>query len=82
MNPCLVVKNLDINQVQDELNKKWNVGYKALEVLVTGNANFGGNFSIVFVIRNADDSGERPSVPGGYSSSSAERSSVPGGYSS
>jgi hypothetical protein len=68
MNPYLVVKNLDINQVQDELNAKWNQGYKALEVLVTGNANFGGNFSIVFVMKTAEASAERSTVAGGGSS--------------
>jgi hypothetical protein len=64
MNPYLVVKNLDINQVQDELNRKWNEGYKALEVIATG----GGNIAIVFVMKTAEASAERSTVAGGSSS--------------
>jgi hypothetical protein len=64
MNPYLVVKNLDINQVQDELNRKWNEGLRALEIIPTG----GGNIAIVFVMKTAEAAAERSTVAGGYSS--------------
>jgi hypothetical protein len=62
MNPYLVVKNLDINQVQDELNKQWNNGYRAMHVLETG----GGSIAIVFVMKTAEASAERSTVAGGF----------------
>lgn len=64
MNPYLVVKNLDINQVQDELNKQWNAGFRALEVIPTG----GGSVAIVFIWKTAEASAERSTVAGGYKS--------------
>jgi hypothetical protein len=64
MNPYLVVKNLDINQVEDELNKQWNNGYKALEIIPTG----GGSIAIVFVMRTAAAAAERSTVAGAFSS--------------
>jgi hypothetical protein len=62
MNPYLVVKNLDINQVQDELNKKWNEGFRALEVIPTG----AGSIAIVFVMKTAEATAERSTVAGGH----------------
>jgi hypothetical protein len=64
MNPYQVVKNLAIDQVQDELNKKWNEGYRALEVIPTG----GGNIAIVFVMKTAEAAAERSAVAGGFKS--------------
>jgi hypothetical protein len=61
MNPYLVVKNLDINQVQDELNEQWNAGFRAFEVIPTG----GGNIAIVFVMKTTD---ANTKVAGAYSS--------------
>jgi hypothetical protein len=58
-NPYQVVKNLDINQVQDLLNQKWNEGYKAFEIMHTG----GANIAIVFVLKDRSTA-----VAGGSSS--------------
>jgi hypothetical protein len=60
-NPYQVVKNLDINQVQDLLNQKWNEGYKAFEIMHTG----GANIAVIFVMKNTDRS---TPVAGAYSS--------------
>lgn len=49
VNPYLVVKNLDINQVQDETNKQFNNGYEVAEIIPVG----GGNIHILFIMKTA-----------------------------